>query len=235
MAKKCKPSGTNEPLGRDYTRMRRAIADLFALVQPLVEPQETRPSKRTRTGLSVEERKARAAFQLMKDEKRREIAEFMQNYKGPLYHPVERCLWSTLCRSYECPMNLEAFGHEIGEDCLLDQKEVWKLPPIEIILKPEAPRAYMEAKAALAEAKGKNPDWSMDKDWICADKGCPNLYRHARGESCKLRMEDMLPLNAMPPAPEIARQITYALEAGWKYSGMKPYTGFYCLNNEDEC
>jgi hypothetical protein len=67
----------------------------------------------------------------MKDEKRREIAEFRQNYKGPPYHPIERCLWSTLCRSYECPMNLEAFGHEIGEDCLLDPKEVWKLPPIE--------------------------------------------------------------------------------------------------------
>ncbi len=148
---------------------------------------------------------------------------------------MEEFLWGTLCKSYECPMGLEAYGHEIGADCLLDPKEAWKLSPIEIILKPEAAKAYKEAEAALAEAKEKNPDWSKEKDWICSDKSCPNLYRHARGESCKLRMEDMLPLTAMPPAPEIARQITYALEAGWKYSGMKPYTGFYCLNNEDEC
>jgi hypothetical protein len=173
MAEQCRPIDINEPVGEDYTRIRRCIADLYALVLPLVEPQETRPSKRTRTGLSVEEREARAAFQLMKDEKRKEIAEFRQNYKGPPYHPVERCLWSTLRRSYECPMNLEAFGHEIGEDCLLDPKEVWKLPPIEIILKPEAAKAYREAEAALAEAKEKNPDWSMDKNWICADKSCP--------------------------------------------------------------
>jgi len=235
MAEKCEPNNISEPVREDYTRLRKCIADLYALVLPMVEPQETRPSKRTRTGLSVAEREARAAFQLMKDEKRREIAEFRQNYKGPPYHPIERCLWSTLCRSYECPMNLEAYGHEIGEDCLLDPKEVWKLPPIEIILKPDAAKAYREAEAALAEAKEKNPDWSMKKDWICADKSCPNLYRHARGESCKLRMEDMLPLTTMPPAPEIARQITYALEAGWKYSGMKPYSGMYCVNNMEEC
>jgi hypothetical protein len=131
MAEKCEPNNVSEPVREDYTRLRKCIADLYALVLPMVEPQETRPSKRTRTGLSVAEREARAAFQLMKDEKRREIAEFRQNYKGPPYHPIERCLWSTLCRSYECPMNLEAFGHEIGEDCLLDPKEVWKLPPIE--------------------------------------------------------------------------------------------------------
>jgi hypothetical protein len=87
----------------------------------------------------------------------------------------------------------------------------------------------MDAEAALAEAKEKNPDWSMDKDWICADKSCPNLYRHARGEACKLRMEDMLPLTSEPPTPEATRHITWAIEAGWKYSGMKPYTGFYCI------
>jgi hypothetical protein len=176
MAEKCRPIDANEPLERDYTRMRRAIADLFALVQPLVEPHEARPSKRTRTGLSVEEHEAKAAFQIMMDKKRKEIAEFMQNYKGPPYHPVEEFLWGTRCKSYKCPMGLEAFSHEIGEDCLLDPKEVWKLPPIEIILKPEAAKAYREAEAALAEAKKKNPDWSTDKNWICADKSCPNLY-----------------------------------------------------------
>ncbi len=185
------------------------IADLMEIIQPLLNSQETRPSKRTRTGLSVEEREARVAFQLMKEKKRMEIYEFCKNYKGPPYHPVERSLWGPLCRSYECPIRLEAFGHEAGEDCLLNPKEVWKLPPIEIILKPEAVKAYMAAEAALAEA--------------------------ARGEACKLRMEDMLPLTSESPTPEAARHLTWAAEAGWKYSGMKPYTSFYCLDNEDEC
>jgi hypothetical protein len=80
MARKCRPINMNEPVGEDYTWLRKCIADLYALVLPLVEPQETRPSKRMRTELSVEEREARVAFQLTKDEKRKEIAEFMQNY-----------------------------------------------------------------------------------------------------------------------------------------------------------
>jgi hypothetical protein len=167
----------------------------------MVEPQEVRPAKRTRTGLSVAEREAKAAFKLMKEKKRMEIYEFRMNYQGPPYHPIERC----------------------------------QLPPIDIVLKPDAAKAYRKAEAALAEAKEKNPDRSMDKDWICDDNSCPNLYRHAREESCKLKMEDMLPLTTMPAAPEIARQITYALESGWKYSGMRPYTGLYCLNNMEEC
>ncbi len=61
-------------------------------------------------------------------------------------------------------MGFEAFCHEIGEDCLLDPKEVWKLLPIDIVLKPYAAKDYREAEAALAEAKEKNPDWFMDKD-----------------------------------------------------------------------
>ncbi len=48
-------------------------------------------------------------------------------------------------------------------------------------------------------------------------------------------MEDMLPLTTMPQDPEIAKQITGALELGWKYSGVKPYTGMYCVNNLEEC
>ncbi len=56
----------------------------------------------------------------------------------------------------------------------------------------DAAKAYREAEAALAEAKEKNPNWSTDKDWICDTKSCPNLYRHARGEACMLKMEDML-------------------------------------------
>ena len=83
-------------VGQDYTRLLKCIADLHALVQPLVEPQEVRPAKRTQTGLSVEEREAREAFQLMKEKKKMEIYEFQMNYQGPPYHPIERCLWSTL-------------------------------------------------------------------------------------------------------------------------------------------
>ncbi len=48
----------------------KCIADLHALVLPLVESQEVRPAKRMRTGLSVEESEAREAFQLMKEKKR---------------------------------------------------------------------------------------------------------------------------------------------------------------------
>ncbi len=68
------------------------ITDLMEIIQPPLSSQETRPSKRTRTGLSVEEREARAAFQLMKDEKRKEIAEFMQNSK---VHRTTQ--WSGVC------------------------------------------------------------------------------------------------------------------------------------------
>jgi hypothetical protein len=229
MAKKCRPIIVNESVGEEEDRVRILITNLLEIIQPPLDFQEARLLKRTRAGLSVEEREAKAAYELMKEEKMKEIDEFRRSYKGPPYHPVERSLWGPLCRSYECPMGLEAFGHEAGEDCLLDPKEVWKLPPIAMVLKPEAAKAYLEAEAALAKAKEKNPDWSKDKDWICADKSCPNLYRHARGEACKLRMEDMLPLTSKPPTPEDARHITYALEAGWKYSGMKPYTGFYCI------
>jgi hypothetical protein len=229
MARKCRPIIIDEPAGDEEIWARNLITDLLEIIQPQLDSQEARPLKRTRAGLSVEEREAKEAYELLKEEKRKEIYEFHQNYKGPTYHPVERCLWGPMCRSYECPMGLEAFSHEAGEDCLLDPKEAWKLPPATIILKPEAAKAYMDAEAALAEAKEKNPDWSMDKDWICADKNCPNLYRHARGEACKLRMEDMLPLTSEPPTPEATRHITWAIEAGWKYSGMKPYTGFYCI------
>jgi hypothetical protein len=252
-------------IGGDYSRLLQCIDDLRALILPVVEahearqaenppvmvpqdaeqgetlpvgePQEVRPAKRTRTGLSVAEREAKKALKLFKEKKRMEIHEFRMNYQGPPYHPVERFLWGTLCRDYNCPMGYEAFSHEVGEDCNLDPMEVWKLPPIDIVLKPDAARAYREAEAALAEAKEKNPNWSMNKDWICDNQSCPNLYRHARGEACKLKMEDMLPLTTMPKDPDCAKTIKGALELGWKYSGMKPFCGMYCVNNltEEKC
>ncbi len=66
-------------VGQDYSRLLKCIADLHALILPVVESQEVRPAKRTRTGLSVAEREARAAFQLMKEKKEMEIYEFRMN------------------------------------------------------------------------------------------------------------------------------------------------------------
>ena len=124
-------------IGGDYSRLLQCIEDLRALILPVVEahearqaeslpvtepqearqgetlpvgePQEVRPAKRTRTGLSVAEREAKEAFKLFKEKKRMEIYEFRMNYQGPPYHPVERFLWGTLCRDYDCPMGYEAF------------------------------------------------------------------------------------------------------------------------------
>jgi len=127
---------------------------------PVGEPQEVRPAKRTRTGLSAaeREREAKNAFELFKDRKRMEIHEFQMNYQGPPYNPVERFLWGEICRDYDCPMGYEAFSHEIGEDCKTDPMEAWIMEPVDIILKPDAAKAYREAEAALAEAKEKNPN-----------------------------------------------------------------------------
>ena len=63
-------------VGQDYSRLLKCIEDLRALILPVVESQEVRPAeilpvvesqevrpaKRTRTGLSVAEREAKAAF-----------------------------------------------------------------------------------------------------------------------------------------------------------------------------
>ncbi len=134
-------------IGGDYSRLLQCIDDLRALILPVVEahearkaetplvvvpqdaqqgvtlpvgePQEVRPSKRTRTGLSAaeREREAKNAFELFKDKKRMEIHEFQMNFQGPPYNPVERLLWGEICRDYDCPMGYEAFSHEIGEEC----------------------------------------------------------------------------------------------------------------------
>jgi hypothetical protein len=250
----------HKPLGfeGDYSRLLQFIDDLRALVLPMVEAQEarktetppvvvpqdaqqgvtlpdgehreTRSSKRTRTGLSAFHYD-KEAFELFKDKKMKEIHEFRMNYQGPPYNPVERFLWGEICRDYDCPMGNEAFNHEIGKECEKNPMEAWISEPADIILTSDAAKVYREAEAALAKAKEKNPNWSKDEDWICDTKSCPNLYRHARGEACKLKMEDMLPLPTMPKDPANAKWVKCALNRGWKYSGMKPYTGMYCINN----
>jgi hypothetical protein len=241
----------------DYSRLLECIDGFRALLLPLVEAQEakkaenppvvvpqdaqqgatlpdgkyreTKQSKRTRTGLSALPYD-KEAFELFKEKKRKEIHEFQMSYQGPSYDPVERLLWGEICRDYDCPMGNEAFNHEIGKECEKDPMEAWISGPADIILTDDAAKVYREAEAALAEAKEKNPNWSMDKDWICDNQSCPNLYRHARGEACKLKMEDMLPLPAMPKDPANAKWVKCALNRGWKYSGMRPYTGMYCIN-----
>ncbi|MFN9982069.1 MAG: hypothetical protein ACK53Y_19240, partial [bacterium] len=105
MADNYKPLG----FGGDYSRLLQCIDDLRALILPVVEaheakkaetppvvvPQdaqqgvtlpdgeqrETRPSKRTRTGLSAFHYD-KEAFELFKDKKRMEIHEFRMNYQG---------------------------------------------------------------------------------------------------------------------------------------------------------
>ena len=84
-------------VGQDYSRLLKCIDDLRALILPVVEahearqadslpvtepqevrqgetppvgePQEVRPAKRTRTGLSVAEREAKAAFSSLRRRK----------------------------------------------------------------------------------------------------------------------------------------------------------------------
>jgi hypothetical protein len=96
MARKCRPIIYDEPAGDEEIWARNFITDLMEIIQPPLNSQEARPLKRTRAGLSVEEREAREAYKLMKEEKMKEIYEFRQNYKGPTYHPVERSLWGPL-------------------------------------------------------------------------------------------------------------------------------------------
>jgi hypothetical protein len=223
-----RPIIVNETVEARDAWIRNLHERFLAIIQLLLDPEEFRPLPRSRVGLSTEEREARRAYELLKEDKMKEIHEFRQNYKGPLFRPVERFNWGPMCMSWECPMRLEAFNHEAGEDCLLDPKEVWNLQPAMILLKPVAAKAYMDAEAALAKAKEEDAERTLKEDWICADQQCPNLYCHARGEACKLTMEELLPLTSKPPISEAAAIIAKAVAAGWRDSGMKPYTGLYC-------
>ncbi len=105
---------------------RGLFTHILKIIQPPLDPEGVRPPPRSRV----------EAYGRLKEEKLKEIHEFHKNYKGSMYSPVERCLWGPMCQNWECPMGLEAFNHEAGEDCLLDPKEAWKLPPATIILRP---------------------------------------------------------------------------------------------------
>jgi hypothetical protein len=49
-------------------------------------------------------------------------------------------------------------------------------------------------------------DWATKSNWICTDHLCPNPYTHARGDPCKLTMEDLFPSRPEPPTSEDVRQ-----------------------------
>jgi hypothetical protein len=62
------------------------------------------------------------------------------------------------------------------------------------------------AKWSLLNKKEIDEDWATKRNWICNDQLCPNPYTHARGDPCKLTMEDLFPSRPEPPTSEDTRQ-----------------------------
>ncbi len=80
MARKCRPIIVNEPAGDEEVWARNLLTSLLEIIQPPFDLQEVRPLKRTRVGLSVEECEAKRAYELLKEEKMKEIHKFRQNF-----------------------------------------------------------------------------------------------------------------------------------------------------------
>ena len=51
-------------------------------------------------------------------------------------------------------------------------------------------QTYKEIKQAVLNGEEIDEDWATESNWICIDHLCPNPYTHARGDPCKLTMED---------------------------------------------
>ena len=62
------------------------------------------------------------------------------------------------------------------------------------------------AKWSLLNKKENDEDWATKSNWICNDQLCPNPYTHARGDPCKLTMEDLFPSRPEPPTSEDTKQ-----------------------------
>ncbi len=62
------------------------------------------------------------------------------------------------------------------------------------------------AKWKILNKKEKDEDWATKSNWICNDQQCPNPYTHARGDPCKLTMEDLFPSRQEPPTSEVTKQ-----------------------------
>jgi hypothetical protein len=67
-------------------------------------------------------------------------------------------------------------------------------------------QTYKEIKQAVLNGEEIDEDWATKSNWICIDHLCPNPYTHARGDPCKLTMEDLFPSRPEPPTSEDARQ-----------------------------
>jgi hypothetical protein len=62
------------------------------------------------------------------------------------------------------------------------------------------------AKWSRLDKKATDKDWDNKRNWICNDQFCPNPYTHARGDPCKLTMEDLFPSRPEPLASEDTKQ-----------------------------
>ena len=67
-------------------------------------------------------------------------------------------------------------------------------------------QTYKEIKQAVLNGEDIDEEWATKSNWICIDQLCPNPYTHARGDQCKLTMEDLFPPRPEPPTSEDARQ-----------------------------
>ena len=62
------------------------------------------------------------------------------------------------------------------------------------------------AKWSLLDKKETDEDWANKRNWICKDQFCPNPYTHARGDPCKLTVEDLFPSRPEPLTSEDTKQ-----------------------------
>jgi hypothetical protein len=67
-------------------------------------------------------------------------------------------------------------------------------------------QTYKEIKQAVLNGDEIDEDWATKSNWICIDHLCPNPYTHARGDPCKLTMEDLFPYRPEPSTSEDVRQ-----------------------------
>ena len=62
------------------------------------------------------------------------------------------------------------------------------------------------AKWSRLDKKATDEDWANKRNWICKDQFCPNPYTHARGDPCKLTVEDLFPSRPEPLTSEDTKQ-----------------------------
>jgi hypothetical protein len=67
-------------------------------------------------------------------------------------------------------------------------------------------QTYKEIKQAVLNGEEIDEDWATKSNWICIDHLCPNSYTHARGDPCKLTVEDLFPSQPESPTSEDTRQ-----------------------------